>query len=92
MRDGASGDEADQIVRSSFSCVVHEFAELSDGRRITLHEDRGFSGTMLMLHQDTGCTEPHDPWSSLTVEALERDVLTTVLPDDDETSDEHPWQ
>ena len=24
--------------------------------------------------------------------SLEADVLTTVLPDDDETGDEHPWQ
>ena len=25
------------------SFVVHEFADLSDGRRLTLHEERGFS-------------------------------------------------
>jgi hypothetical protein len=28
----------------------------------------------------------------LTLEHLERDVRTTVLPDDDDTQDEHPWE
>jgi hypothetical protein len=28
----------------------------------------------------------------LTLEQLERDVRTTVLPDDDDTQDEHPWE
>jgi Ni2+-binding GTPase involved in maturation of urease and hydrogenase len=27
----------------------------------------------------------------LTLEHLERDVLTTVLPDDDDTQEQHPW-
>jgi hypothetical protein len=26
------------------------------------------------------------------LEELERDVRTTVLPDDDDTGDEHPWE
>ena len=26
------------------------------------------------------------------LENLERDVRTTVLPDDDDTQDEHPWE
>ena len=26
------------------------------------------------------------------MENLERDVRTTVLPDDDDTGDEHPWE
>ena len=30
-------------------------------------------------------------WRYLTLDHLERDVRTTVLPDDDDTQDEHPW-
>ncbi len=60
------------------SFVVHEFADLADGRRITLHEERGFTGSTM--------------WRDLTLDDLERDVRTTVLPDDDDTQDEHPWE
>ena len=60
------------------SFVVHEFADLADGRRITLHEDRGFTTSA--------------QWRYLTLDDLERDVRTTVLPDDDDTQDEHPWE
>jgi hypothetical protein len=35
---------------------------------------------------------PSDQWRYLTLENLERDVRTTVLPDDDDTQDEHPWE
>ena len=31
-------------------------------------------------------------WRYLTLDHLERDVRTTVLPDDDDTQDEHPWE
>jgi len=57
---------------------VHEFADLDDGRRLTLHEERGFTTS--------------GQWRYLTLENLERDVRTTVLPDDDDTQDEHPWE
>lgn len=63
------------------SCVVSEFAVLADGWRITLHDERGFNSW----------SSSGDPWLHLTVEDLERSVLTTVLPDDDDTEDEHPW-
>ena len=56
---------------------VHEFAMLDDGRRLTLHQDRGFS---------TSATR-------LTADHAERSVLTTVLPDDAEvTGEDHPWE
>jgi hypothetical protein len=56
---------------------VHEFAVLDDGRRLTLHQERGFS---------TSATR-------LTADQAERDVLTTVLPDDAEiTGEYHPWE
>jgi hypothetical protein len=60
------------------SFVVHEFADLADGRRITLHEERGFTTSA--------------QWRYLTLDDIERDVRTTVLPDDDDTQDEHPWE
>ena len=59
------------------SINVHEFAVLDDGRRLTLHEDRGFS---------TSATH-------LSAEHAGRSVLTTVLPDDAEvTGEDHPWE
>ena len=33
-----------------------------------------------------------DQWHYLTLESLDRNVRTTVLPDDDDTQDEHPWE
>ena len=61
---------------------VEEFAVLSDGRRIRLHAERGFtlSGGV-------------DPWEFLTLANLEADVRTTVLPDDaEDTGEDHPWE
>jgi hypothetical protein len=56
---------------------VREFAVLDDGRRLTLHQDRGFSTSGLHL----------------AAEQLQSDVLTTVLPDDAEvTGEDHPWE
>jgi hypothetical protein len=45
-----------------------------------LHQDRGFACR----------SSSEDPWDQLTLDALERDVRTTVLPDD-ESAEEHPW-
>jgi hypothetical protein len=56
---------------------VHEFAVLDDGRRLMLHQERGFS---------TSATD-------MTADHAERSVLTTVLPDGTEVSGEdHPWE
>lgn len=88
--DGCSADEVEQDAENfkrGASFRVHEFADMADGRRLTLHEERGFS----MVVKVTGQSAPGEPWQSLTLEALERDVRTTVLPDDD-TPDEHPWE
>ncbi len=82
-----STEEVEKLVedfKRGLSFVVHEFAELADGRRLTLHEERGFT--------TSGGPAPSDPWRYLTLERLERDVRTTVLPDDDDTQDEHPWE
>jgi hypothetical protein len=88
VRDGWPADEIENLVedfKRGLSFVVHEFAELADGRRLTLHEERGFTTGL-------GGSAPSDMWRYLTLEHLERDVRTTVLPDDDDTQDEHPWE
>lgn len=69
------------------SFVVHEFADLDDGSRVTLHTDRGFATWTASTHRLR-----HDPWAGLTAEDVESGVRSTVLPDDDETDDEHPWE
>jgi len=87
VRDGWPADEVENLVedfKRGVSFEVHEFAELADGRRLTLHEERGFT--------TSGGPAPSDMWRYLTLEHLERDVRTTVLPDDDDTQDEHPWE
>jgi hypothetical protein len=74
------GPERDE---GSASFDVAEFAVVDDGSRVLLHEERGFT---------IGGGSSRDPWSGLTAEILERNVLTTVLPDDDDTADEHPYE
>lgn len=74
--------------RRGASFRVAEFASLSDGRRLTLHDERGFT----MGRRATGSSALLDPWEDLTQQELTRDVLTTVLPDEDDTEEEHPWQ
>jgi hypothetical protein len=55
---------------------VWEFAVLDDGRRLTLHHDRGFSTSAMHL----------------SAKQAESSMLTTVLPDDAEvTGEDHPW-
>ena len=66
-------------LQAGVSFVVHEFAELADGRRLTLHEERGFTTSRGPAPSDMS-------WYP-TLEHLERDVRTTVLPDDDDTQD-----
>lgn len=64
---------------------VEEFARLSDGRRLTLTDDRGWSIS------GPGSTAD-DLWVYQTVESIHADVLNVLLPDDaEQTGDEHPW-
>jgi hypothetical protein len=76
-------DQERTLDDASASFDVAEFAIVDDGTRVLLHEERGFT---------LGGGPGRDPWSGLTAEILERDVLTTVLPDDDDTDDEHPYE
>lgn len=66
---------------------VSEFVTLEDGRRVLLHEDRGFTGGV----RSTGEPKPRDYRCGLTLEQLTRDVLLVVLPDDDDDTQPHPW-
>jgi hypothetical protein len=90
VRDGWPTDEVETLIedfKRGVSFVVHEFAELADGRRLTLHEERGFTGVTMASRGPA----PSDQWRYLTLENIERDVRTAVLPDDD-SQDEHPWE
>ena len=61
------------------SCTVREFALLSDGREVTLLDDRGW--TMFA------------PLGEISLTHVVRNVYNVVLPDDaEETGEEHEWQ
>ena len=64
------------------SFTISELAILADGRRLLLQGERGFTTTHW---------PPGDRWAGLTTSILESNVLATVLPDDDESGDEHPY-
>jgi hypothetical protein len=78
----------------SFS--VSEFAVLDDGRRLTLHEERGWTAWVRYAvppgEQLPDDWAPPDPWSQLTRESLVQDTLNVVLPDDDDHPDDHPYE
>jgi hypothetical protein len=76
----------------SLSFDVHEFAVLADGRRVTLHADRGFSSFAQISSAEGGAwSEVADPWALMTRESVESGVRSVVQPDDDESPDEHPY-
>jgi hypothetical protein len=61
------------------SCTVREFAVLSDGREVTLLDDRGWTTTA--------------PLSAISLTHVVRNIYNVVLPDDaEQTGDEHEWQ
>ncbi len=61
------------------SCKVHEFALLSDGREVTLLDDRGWTTSA--------------PLGEISVTHVVRNVYNVVLPDNaEETGEEHEWQ
>ena len=81
-------DHALETFRRAVSFRVQEFAVLADGRRLALVAERRFS---VVVHA-TGRSEPVDPWPFLTLERLAADVRTTVLADDGDSTQEHPWE
>ena len=77
---------ADQPHSRSFS--VAEVVRLEDGRRVTLHEDRGFT---IGLKATSGEVSFDQFRGQEALASLTRDVLTVVLPDDDACGEDHPW-
>jgi hypothetical protein len=78
---GAICDLRPQLVADarSQSFSVSEVVTLEDGRRVTLHRDRGFTiglGSRSERYEDLRAGE--------TVDSIIQDVLNVVLPDDDE--------
>ena len=79
------------------SFLVSEFADLADGRRLTLHAERGWTQWPRRavpqgepLPDDWN--EPLDPWLFTTRESVVQDTLNVVLPDDDDDPDDHPYE
>ncbi|MEV5691875.1 hypothetical protein [Micromonospora globbae] len=71
----------------SQSFSVSEFVTLEDGRRVTLHNDRGFTiGWNSPGHPRAGAAPAGETRDSIT-----QNVLNTVLPDDENDTEEHPW-
>ena len=64
---------------------VAEFVVLMDGRRVTLHQERGWTS---WTHEMEGRAQLIEPWSSLTEASVRESVLAVVAPDDDDTDDE----
>lgn len=71
-------DTADKDVAQNFA--VSEFVAFEDGARLMLHDDRGF--TLGSNHADG---------HRVSRTQLIDQVLSVVLPDDDDSLDEHPW-
>lgn len=63
--------------------AVSEFVDTQDGRRVVLHAERGYTATI---------RPDGDIWTHATAETITRDVLSTVLPDDDPVTEEHPYE
>jgi hypothetical protein len=88
---------ADPEPDASLHFSVAEFAILHDGRRLTLHDERGWStathrafplGESLPSDWD----QPLDPWTGITRQAVIDTALAVVLPDDDDHPDDHPYE
>ena len=78
------------------SFTVSEFADLSDGRRLILHSERGWTEWLRTAVPagelpPASWGKPADPWAFATREDIIQSVLNVVLPDDDNDPDEHPY-
>ena len=75
-------EEAGDQSFSASECVT-----LEDGRRVTLHENRGFT----IGWRSTAVVGPLRGQRE-TLEQMTRGVLNAVHPDDDECGEDHPWR
>jgi hypothetical protein len=69
---------------SSVSIAIEQFAELSDGRRIVLDDQLGFSVGL----RGRGRSQT---WQAMKRRDVEADIRTVLLPDVDD-GEAHPWQ
>lgn len=81
----------------SLRFTVSEFADLSDGRRLVLHDERGWTDSLRTAVTDgealpADWSPPVDPWAFVTRGDVVRSVLNVVLPDDDDDPDDHPYE
>lgn len=75
---GARGD-IEAAPEGGTSCRAVEFALLSDGREVTLLDDRGWTTSA--------------PLDEISLAHAVNNVFTAVLPDDaEQTGEEHEWQ
>jgi hypothetical protein len=78
------------LFRSSAAFKVAEFALLEDGRRLQLGDDsRGFSRAVNAVGSPDDLV---DAWDRLTADTLEAAVRTTVTPEDEGSTELHPWE
>lgn len=73
--------------RPSSSSTADEPDRSADGRRVTLHPKRGFT----LSKGVSGRADESGLGGDLTAKVLTSAVLTTVLPDDDDGQEDHPW-
>ncbi|PWU52769.1 hypothetical protein DLJ47_17895 [Micromonospora sp. S4605] len=71
----------------SQSFSVSEFVTLEDGRRVTLHQDRGFT----IGWNSTGDPRTGAAPAGETRDSITQNVLNVVLPDDEDDTEDHPW-
>jgi hypothetical protein len=71
---------------------VHEFAILAGGRRVTVRHDFGFSTSTRRHDYDSDQTQTLDSWIFMSRSSIESDVRNVVLPEDDLSPDEHPYE
>lgn len=92
-------ESADRPEPMTLHFSLTEFADLSDGRRVTIRDDRGFSGSLHAVNWDPDTGEVKeaswhpgsrleslvsDPWRFETRKSLTRDVIAALDPDDDQ--------
>lgn len=79
-------DQADlDIFGRQLNFRVEEFATLSDGRRLTLTDDRGWGVSRRGASTD-------ELWAGQSAASIETDLRNVVLPDDAEvTGEQHSW-
>jgi hypothetical protein len=97
---GASCDlvppERDTAGPRGLSFAVSEFAILEDGRRLTLHSERGWTQWLRRAahagaSMSAEASEPREPWDHMTRDDIVQTTLNVVLPDDDDDPDDHHY-